>query len=241
MVDNMSSIKDLVLQSLQVSPAKEQRKNPSPLEALHHQEEITLHDLMSLCLRAEEEEDEQQLTYFVAQILAYLTQTRLSYRLSRQLMRPVEVFALVGEQRWADVRNWVEHVGGLVAKQIYLNEEASLLPNVFAQIDFLRDFFGEGLPEELSDLTGVRIKTVQRWMAGGRPSREHRRQISLLARTFYALRHALGLEAEEALAYYESEAPPRAPTLQELVHKYSGYSTSTPLRKRLLAIGWVER
>lgn len=228
----MSSLEDLVADALSLKDCEtETPLDLSPLQALEAR--VSLEDLLAACqsLRLAGSEE---ITYRLAQVLAYLERSPLYPRLRSQLSSSARAVALLVENKRDELDAWIEEVEVSVATQKYLQEEKIVLHNVTAQIDFLSDFFKEDLQGELSEIVSVQPATAKRWIEGGSPSWDRRRQIELLARTFYTLRHKSNMSNQQALAWYRSGAP----SPRDLLQAYDGFIISKKLLGVLRTIGF---
>lgn len=233
----MSDLENLVIESL----SKESNQfSPAPPVKILEREVSTPgeEEIIALCqnLAKKTEENPTMGPYLVAQISAYIHRGLLT-----QKTQPLLILSLAAtyaidpkEEYLQRISDWAE----AIEKDFYAREEARLeriaIGSLASSVDFLKEFFGESLLEELQYLTSVTRPTAKRWISGGNMSWRYAQKIHLLARAFYALRHKQNLSEEKTLLWYQEPKGGKSP--RELFREHH-FSASAELRITLKGIG----
>ena len=218
----MTSLQDLVTSNVpdSVPEAVSSFEPLAPLEVAIQKPHISYQDLLDLCqmLRKQIEEDPSGVPYKTAQLTAYLGRHSLGFGGipgSQNLFHVLFLAVTYAEDPCDDHRQslleWIEDLEEDISLKKFASQRNKIIGNTVTQIDFLRDFFGDDLPEELSFVCGVKRPTAKRWLEGKDPSWNNQQPIRLLARVFYAAEKA-GLSHEEILLWYREPfegTPPR--------------------------------
>jgi hypothetical protein len=81
----------------------------------------------------------------------------------------------------------------------------SLFPTGDVALDYLEEFFGDDLVEEIVNITGVSQATVKRYRKGHRPRYYTEDLIVRLAKIFYCLKEDQGKTGDQVVDFYKNE------------------------------------
>lgn len=209
----MTSLEDLVTGNIPDPEPEEEQ----PLELLPpllvrvNKPHVKDKDIIRICeaLREEIAREPTRVPYAAAQLAAYLERHALyfgNWQGRRQLLVLFSLSATYSVDPSDDTRKdlleWIDALENEVNFKQFAAQRQKIIGTPLAQIDFLQEFLGEELLDELVFISEVKRPTARRWIGGaGDPNWNSQQKIRLLARAFYAAERS-GMSKEETLRWY---------------------------------------